>query len=313
MDFPVYRPELIQLEINTDCNLACCFCPLVTQHQDRVRHRVTFDEFREVFGRNFSGRRTTIFSGFAETLLNPDVWRMIAYEKGCGATVHLATNGLLLDADAVRHITEVDTDRVSVTLDALEPELFRELRRGDVSPIRQNLIRLRDGIAASGARTEIVLNYVVTRSTVNLIETFLEYMRAEQLHGLALIKIMMAGRRSNAALDREYLTWDEYETIPFDALRSKAESYGIALMRSDRLELARSGCPLPYTGLYIGATWDVSPCPFLAHLPEFVFGNLLNSDIDEIYASARYIELRQCFKGGATHSACAGCACRFSS
>jgi radical SAM protein with 4Fe4S-binding SPASM domain len=307
-----YEPKAIQIEINTDCDLRCPFCPMLNVYRGRAKRHMPFEELKEVFERNFHKPHQTTFSGFAEAMLNPALWPMVEFEKARGNEVLLATNGTHLDAFNINRIVELGVDKVIATLDALEPEAYRRLRQGDVGTVIANLGALREAVEKAGAPTDIVLNYVVMRSTAAGMEPFISFMRANGFGTVMFIKIMGDARVRNAFVEKEHLSWEEYGALDFDRLTELAKEQGICAQRSDASQLRSSGCEMPEMGVYISADWEISCCPFLAQYPEFVFGNLKEQSISEIYGSQRFAELRSRLARGEWTSQCEECACLFS-
>ncbi len=300
------------MEINTDCDLKCPFCPMLNIYRGRPQRHMPFAEFEEIFSRDFAGRHQTTFSGFSEALLNPDLWPMVEFEKERGNEVLLATNGTHLDAEAISRITSLGVDKVIVTLDALEPELYRRLRQGDVGRVLENLQALTEAAELSGGATDVVLNYVLMRSTKDGMERFISFMEEKGLGTVMFIKIMRDERVSNSFVDREFLSWEDYKSIDFEGVSTLARRHGIAVQRSDASRLIIVGCDMPKMAIYISADWEVSCCPFLAQYPDYVFGNLREQSLQEIYASQLFTELRAKLASGSWVDPCGECACLFS-
>lgn len=310
---PALRPAMIQVEIGTDCNLTCGFCPMLHAYRGRPSHRMSAADFRTVFGHNFPHPHMTVFSGFAETLLNDELWEMAAFEKSRGNEVLVATNALLLDEERREKLLAVGADKVTVTLDALDPELYARLRGSrELGRILAHVEAFQREIAARGAPTEIVVNYVVTRSTAPTIGEFLRYMASVGLGNVCFIKIMKDRGANGRIYEREFLDWEDYAAIDWTPVAETAAALGIRYERSDGALLASKGCELPFHGLYVSAHFDLSCCPFLVQYPEYVFGNLLRQDIDEIFASPPFRALRESFDQKRPPESCRACACLFS-
>lgn len=310
---PAPRPEMIQIEINTECNLRCGFCPMLHGYRGRPSSHVTAAEFREIFSRDFAHPHMTIFSGFAETLLNDEVWEMIAFEKSRGNPVIVATNGVLLDEERRRRLVESGADRVTVTLDTLDPALWTKMRGTRQLPeVLAHLRAFQEAIEAAGAPTEINVNYVVTRSTARTITDFLETAAELRVPRVCFIKIMRDPGQTGGIFDREFLTWEAYGAIDFAAVAERADALGIAYERSNGALLDERGCPLPHEGVYISASWDLSCCPFLVRFPGGILGNLKEHTFEALYAAQKFSDLRAVFEGGGCLPHCRECSCMFS-
>jgi radical SAM protein with 4Fe4S-binding SPASM domain len=306
------HPSIVQIEVDTECNLACPMCPRVGLYRDRPRRRMPLAELREVFLRDLPGPHLTIFSGFSEALLNPDLWPMMELERSRGARVFLGTNGHLVDRETAARLVDLGVDRVILSLEALDETAYRRTRgaRGS-GRVLGNLAALAEASARGGGRTEVAVNFVVTRSTLPGIARFLEAMADLGVREVSLIKLMDDAAGDPAFRARESLGWDAYEALDFVGLADLARRRGVLLQWSDRSRLERPGCDLPRSSIYVTASWDVAFCPFLAQHEGFRLGSLLESSLAELLASERAARLRQPFEAGSHLPACEACACLF--
>ena len=307
------RPEVIQFEPNTTCNLRCRVCPCTSSAGSRPSVNVTFQEYREIFGRSFTPPYLVIYSGFSEALLNPNLYRMVEYEKYRHCSAFVATNGVLLDDRRVARFLDAGVDQFVVSLDSDRPEIYEAVRTGARLPaVLRNVLRLRDEIARRASPSRIVVNCVVLRDTSAHLESLLRFLDANGIADVALIKGMkMAGMR-NRFLREQYLSWEDYNALPLRRVAQRARTLGMRLMRSDDAVLRTRGCHCPGGGFYISAGFDVAVCPFLSFHPRYVFGNLRRESIDEILRKDAFVAFRERFARGKWPAVCNECACLFS-
>ena len=304
---------MIQFEPNTRCNLLCPICPYPAVSSKRTARNAALGEYRDIFGRSFTPPYVVIFSGFSEVLLNPEVLEMARFEKDRGCQVFLATNGLLLDADRVAGLLDAGIDQIIVSLDSTLPEVYRAIRDSDaLDRVMKNVLHLQQEIVRRNSRSKIVVNSVVTRSTTAHLQELLEFLSANGISDLAFIKIMEMAPTQGPVLRREYLDWQEYQSLPWREILAAAEKLGIKVMRSDSRIITTAGCHLPGKGFYISADFDVSTCPFLSFSDDYVFGNLRSQSIGEITGGRRYVDLLRLFAEGKHPPQCRDCACLFS-
>lgn len=307
------KPDLVQVETNTDCNLRCPICPLTVLMKNRPTSHVSFDEYRTLFEASFAPPYMVIFSGFSEGLLNPDIFRMVEYEKKRRNQVLVATNGLPLSDDCIDRLLELEVDEVIISMDSIDPDVFRSIRKGtDLAPIVQGVLNLRDQIEKRKSLTRLVINAVVTQSTAPYLKGLVDFMHDNRLKEIALIKVMNMKAVRNSFFDREFLSWEEYDRLKPAGIADHARSLGIDIMRSDAAVLKNQGCHLPRRSFYISADFDVSVCPFSSFYDEHVFGNLKRQSIGEIHGSERFRRFREKFEQGGWWPVCEECACLFS-
>jgi radical SAM protein with 4Fe4S-binding SPASM domain len=307
------QPEMIQFEPNTRCNLLCPICPYTAVADKRPAKNVAFGEYREIFERSFTPPYVVIFSGFSETLLNPDVPEMIRFEKDRRCQVFLATNGLLLDVERTAGLLDTGVDQIVVSLDSTLPEAYTAIRASDaLDRVMKNVLHLQEEIVRRNSRSKVVINSVVARSTAAHLQELLEFLNANGISDLAFIKTMKMASAEDPVLEREFLDWTDYENLPWREILARAGKLGIDVMRSDPKVIGTAGCHLPGKGFYISADFDVSTCPFLSFTDEYVFGNLRRQSIEEITGGKRYREFERLFAEGKHLPQCRDCACLFS-
>lgn len=307
------QAEVVQFEVNTTCNMRCRICPLVLR-EGREAHEVDFSEFQSIFEANFAPPYMIIFSGFSEALLNTDLGQMIEWEKARGNRVLVATNGKLLDREAAATLLDLRVDQVAVSLDSVLPAIYEGLRPGlPLAGLLDNLRTFQRAISERDAPTRVVINSVVTRSTSPHLDGVLDFLTRVGIGDWALIKVMLEPDARSRSADAEYLSWEEYEALGLDSLLERAQARGVHAFRSDPRVLETKGCQLPGHSFYLNADFDVSSCPFASFHPGFVFGNLRERHLREIFDEDAYAAFRKRFERRDHPAMCHRCACLFSS
>lgn len=315
---PRFRPDVVQVELTTDCNYACPFCNLVTALHERPRARMDPEAYRAVAARDFAPPYTVILSGFGETFLHPRWGELVAFEKRRGCRVMVATNGAPLDARHRAELLRLRVDDVTVSLDTTDPDVYRQTRvGGELDRVRDNVTALQAEIRAARARTTIALNAVVTRRTRDGLADLVVWMGAAGLGQLYLIRMMPPGGRSllpdgAAPTGADAVPLAEYAALDFDGLRQLGREHGVNVFWSDPDPEAHRACRLPSQGIYLSAAFDVSTCPFAFFEPGHAFGNLLERPLAELQAAAPWKHFREESRAGRFPAFCRdACACYF--
>lgn len=140
-DFPMH----LDVEISNRCNLRCTFCdklPVLSRDQlgdmDLQLYRRILDEGEagRLFGLKLSYR--------GEPLLHPNLVEMVAYAKAKGVLdVYFNTNGMLLTQEMSHRLIDAGLDRISISIEGTDPEVFERERRGaKFSKIMENVDNL---------------------------------------------------------------------------------------------------------------------------------------------------------------------------
>ena len=159
-DFAFYPqvPE-ISLELTNLCNLTCQFCanPALTRPKGRIEWSL-FERIVDECSRD--GHHINWLHGTGEPLLWDRLEDAVALIKrkraGRGS---FATNGTLLFADRVRKLLDVGLDFIYVSLDSLDPEIYKATRGGKLSKVIENIQGLIKIVPPTFAITIALMNH----------------------------------------------------------------------------------------------------------------------------------------------------------
>jgi MoaA/NifB/PqqE/SkfB family radical SAM enzyme len=135
----------LYVEITTGCNLTCQMCVqrVWKQPMGDIMPLATFGELMEDL-RQFPSPPIVHLGGYGEPLSHPDFVEMVRLAKTNAARVEVTTNGTLLDGAMATALTELDLDRLVVSLDGVTSESYGQVRtNGDFDLVVENLRRLR--------------------------------------------------------------------------------------------------------------------------------------------------------------------------
>ena len=124
--YAVSLPKHVQVEVTTFCNMNCLSCG----RRDIIEkpHHMQFGELKEIF--DAIQPHNINLSGLGEPLLNPDIFKMIAYCKSKGAVVNFPTN-LNVSSKLIRKLVEAGPQQIKVSIDSATPETYRRVRKAN--------------------------------------------------------------------------------------------------------------------------------------------------------------------------------------
>ena len=139
--------EDLRISVTDRCNFRCTYCMPLAEYEWLHRSKIlTFEEITRT-ARLFAALGVTkIRLTGGEPLLRQDLPDLIAQLRAIGGIRDLAltTNAARL-AKLARPLKEAGLDRVTVSIDSLKPERFREMtQRGDLGPVLEGLAAARD-------------------------------------------------------------------------------------------------------------------------------------------------------------------------
>jgi MoaA/NifB/PqqE/SkfB family radical SAM enzyme len=134
MTIPSRRPwpSRLFVETTTRCNLRCRMCVKETWDQS-VMEGVMADETFAALEEAFPHLESLVLNGVGEPLLDPRLEEFIRTAKRLmpsGSWIGFQSNGMLLDEARAVTLVEAGIDKICLSADALNPETFREIRRG---------------------------------------------------------------------------------------------------------------------------------------------------------------------------------------
>ncbi len=163
------RPGSPYFKLTLRCNARCHHCD-VWKHPSDVRDELSTDEWKDVFRtlRRWLGPVDICLTG-GEALLCRNVLDLLEFAVGLGLRVQFLSNGYALTDDVAGKIIEIDPDTVAVSLDAMDPELYDELRGKEgfferATAAIRSLVHHHNRL---GARCRIVVKTVVMEPTLD--------------------------------------------------------------------------------------------------------------------------------------------------
>jgi molybdenum cofactor biosynthesis enzyme MoaA len=144
-------PTQVYLEVTNYCNSLCISCPLTYNHflPYEAKHHLAWEDFCRIVDQ-FPRLERVVLHGIGEPLLNKDLPRFVAYLKERNAHVIFNTNAILLNQKRGDALAAAGLDELRVSLDAITPDLYAQLRGVDRLP--QVIDNLTAFIARHGGR-----------------------------------------------------------------------------------------------------------------------------------------------------------------
>ncbi len=133
-EVPAFRPwpSKLFVETTTRCNLRCVMCVKETWDRGTMEGDMT-DEAFAALEPAFPHLEALVLNGVGEPLLDMRLEDYIRRAKKLmpeGSWVGFQSNGMLLDEQRAFSLVEAGLDRICLSADALNPDTFREIRRG---------------------------------------------------------------------------------------------------------------------------------------------------------------------------------------
>jgi len=174
-------PFCTNVELTSLCNQKCIMCPLTANNTLSSRRRGHMEP--ATWARVLPALRTigqVQWIGYGETLLHPNALRYMGEADAHGVWSSLTTNGTMLTERACAALGRLQhLVHISVSVDSLEPSVFRRIRKTPLAPVLKGLETLVQHVD----RRKITVGSVIMKENVEALDSMPEY-----LAGLGLEK-----------------------------------------------------------------------------------------------------------------------------
>lgn len=296
MTLGLSRDFFLQWHLTQRCNLSCSHCyqegapgeELSTGQLVEVMDeaQAMLQAWRQAYGLNFVPS-CNLTGG--EPLLRSDLYEVIAELTGRSFSVHLLSNGVLIDREAARRLADLGVAGVQVSLEG--PSLLHEAIRGEGS---FNAARRGVGHLVE-AGLAVTLNTTFSRSNLSGFGELVRIARDWRVGRLGFSRLVPVGRGRRllgqalqpgevAGLHAQARIWEAsgLELVSGDPL------FGLARggEEADQGPLPLGGCAAGLGGLTIMPDGGVMAC---RRLP-LSLGNVLRDSLRQIWAAAPLLE-----------------------
>jgi MoaA/NifB/PqqE/SkfB family radical SAM enzyme len=175
-----YRPRLewVQVEVNTDCNARCLYCPTATLGKDWPRRQMSLDTFRAILpnlarSAQTSHWRTPLIhlQGWGEPFLNADFFAMVDATKKAGCKVGTTSNATKMNDGVAARLVSAGVDMISFSVAGVD-ESADSVRQGtrlrDVFAAIEAINRAKN--AAKAPNPAVHIAYMLLRSGLDDVE-----------------------------------------------------------------------------------------------------------------------------------------------
>jgi radical SAM protein with 4Fe4S-binding SPASM domain len=261
----------VHLNLTNKCNLKCIYC--YADERDKKERNLGFKDYLNIIDsiNNLSKNVDIVLTG-GEPLLIKYALDVAEYAKNKGNQLHLLSNGLLINEDNVKKISEL-FDLVKISLDGSNSTIH-DMHRGEGSFYKT--LKAVDLLVKNKAKVQISMT--VTKKNINDMSSMVNKFGSL----LSFAPLFKAGRAKDHK--RLSIAGKEY----YDALTSIGNVNPLSYLCSslDRAKKQRAmKCAIGDAEISISDTGDVYPCHLL-HLPQFLAGNVKEKSLETIYQTS---------------------------
>ncbi len=321
------RFDWIQVEVTTFCQAACHYCPHTVYREHWTSQHLPLDTFRRLLP-ILKRARLVHLQGWGEPFLHPDFFTMVSRARQAGCQVATTTNGMLLDADDLRRVVDLEMEVVAFSLAGTGANNDAVRRGTSFAAVLKNIETLGEIKAKKGASLpKVHVAYMLLASGLDEVALL-----PEALAGLGVSQVVVSTLDfvASPALARESLKLaapEAYQqaTARLNEVADRARRQGLEIYS----QLAPppdwpNPCAENITrALCVAADGAVAPCVFL-NLPvqeetymgregEDLYSRLSFGAVEadqsllRTWRSRDYRKFRRVWAKGHTPPACRGC------
>lgn len=170
---PSKFPFLIDVELTNNCNLACIFCGQKAMTRDRgfMSKKI----FKKIVDECSRYKTPIRFIRWGEPFLHPYVFDFLEYAKKKKISVHITTNGLLLNQNKMRKIVELRLDSLIFSFQGATKQEYQIMRNNRFyNKLKNNVLEMVK-IRGHKDKPYIHISCTVTNESKKQIDKFVNY------------------------------------------------------------------------------------------------------------------------------------------
>ena len=306
--YAISLPKHVQVEVTTFCNMNCLSCG----RRDIIEkpYHMQFAELKKIF--DAIQPHNINLSGLGEPLLNPDIFKMIAYCKSKGAVVNFPTN-LNVSSKLIPKLVEAGPQQIKVSIDSATPETYRKVRKANAFERIQKNIHLINTLKQEYnlQHPEIRFNFALQKANIGELpqvlslasELGVDTVYIQDLNYFSIedkksalcnidrrnLRAMLGKCALIARKNRIKTNLDNWQRH-FDLFYNK-------MLPQKKFQPNSINCLFPWVSAFIDVHGNVKPCPvFVWEKGSYSLGNCLENSFKVIWNGQKYRILRQSFK-----------------
>ncbi len=267
-------PYSISIEPINSCNLSCLECPVNKNQKQKMIKKIDFYCFTNVVD-NLKKYLMNVFLYFqGEPFLNDKIYEMIEYLEKRKIYTVISTNGHFLSVDNCKKIVNSSLDKIIISLDGANQEIYSLYRKGgDFEKVIngiQTLIETKKLLKK--LKPFVELQFIVFSHNENQISRIKKIAKTLEVDNLKFKTAQINNLGKN------------FDLIP------KNKKYSRYVFKNNhwvRKKKIKNRCWRLWNSCVINSNCDVLPCCFDKN-SEFVFGNIKNLNILDILRNEHF-------------------------
>jgi radical SAM protein with 4Fe4S-binding SPASM domain len=264
-----YLPLALWIEPTNKCNLKCVMCPNSVIAQDKLGF-MDFHLYQKIIDENKSYLSYIILCLSGESLLHPDLPRMIDYAKKNNIKTYLSTNATVLTKSLSEKIIKAGLDWINFSFDGCTKEIYEKVR--------------------INAKFDITLKNVID---------FLKIKKDLNSKVTTELQIILLNQKGITDYKKNFNKFkDNFKDLPLDNIQIRSPStWGNVFSKTKKFnpkKLSNVFSPCSYLWVALGILWDgkVVACGS-DFFGKNVFGDVSRESLESIWNNTKIIKFRK--------------------
>lgn len=215
------HPRGIHVIVLNKCNLKCVMCPYHSPVYKPTHKNDYFDSYRamsaEVFSKiaDYAGKNQIglQFGQIEEPLMHKGFVGFLREARDKGVPhIHITTNGILLTRENADALVESGLTSLMVSIDAANPETYREIRGGELSEVEDNLRYFISKAKPKGIKTWV--SFILQPQADGERDAFLAKWRDLQVDNITFYGLSDHDHETGELIDFKHMYKRETERYP---------------------------------------------------------------------------------------------------
>ncbi len=271
-------PLTLSIEVTNHCNLNCPECRSGSGLLQRERGFMHMSTFERILSECSPFLYSMILYFQGEPFLHGELFEMIKKARQKRLHTMTSTNGQFLDSDTAKKVVESGLDRIIISMDGLDQQVYEKYRvGGNIEKVKKGIEALVEWKKTLRSNTPtVIVQFLVFSHNQHQIEDVRKWSRKVGADGLEIKTALIHDFENGHPLMPE----EQYS-------RYRKNSNGKFVLNSP----LKNHCWPCWSKAVI--TWDgkVLPCCFDAD-GEYVMGNILDQSFVDIWKGIPYISFR---------------------
>jgi MoaA/NifB/PqqE/SkfB family radical SAM enzyme len=283
------HPYLLIIDPCNYCNLRCPLCATGNGSLGRTQKMMSLDCFKRYFDPLAPYLFEAYMHNWGESLLNKEVYKMIAHAQGSNVGTNLSTNFSETTERDLDELLDSGLEYLIVSLDGTSEQSYVKYRvRGNFKNVMQNLEKIIDKREQRNLKTPVVeWQFIVMRQNEHEIP---EAERLAREFGVDLLRFIPVGLPYATSEQERRAYADEW----FPRTTAGREHAPEGVEQQFGQANKPSPCFYLYRSMVVNPDGGVSPCCVVNHQDKD-FGKLPAEDITRFWNNDNYLTARSLF------------------